>query len=108
MTCGYARLKKEPCSLSVAESLHLAIEIGFTLESDAGQLRHRNVAVLHLHAIREAPGIHEHFGIRRSIAIPFGQKPKEWLLGDLRDRIPDGHVDGADRDRTFAMAARLL
>ena len=56
--------------MSVAESLHLAIEIGLTLESDAGQLRHRNVAVLHLHAIREAPIGLEQVRIRFVAAKP--------------------------------------
>ena len=30
------------------------------------------------------------------------------LAGDLGHRVPDRHVDGADRDRALAVAARLL
>src|SRR5262249_34611461 len=33
---------------------------------------------------------------------------KQRLAGDLGDRIPDRHVDGADGNRALAVAARLL
>ncbi len=41
-------------------------------------------------------------------AVAFGEQPEQRLAGDLRDRVPHRHVDGADRDRALAVAARLL
>ena len=41
-------------------------------------------------------------------AVAIGQQPIERLLLDLGDRVPDRHVDRADRDRAFAVTARFL
>ncbi|MET3262929.1 hypothetical protein ABIF38_004435 [Bradyrhizobium japonicum] len=40
--------------------------------------------------------------------MALGEQPEQRLARDLRHRVPHGHVDGADRDRALAMAARLL
>jgi len=40
--------------------------------------------------------------------VPLGEQAKQRLARDLRHRVPHRHVDGADRDRALAMAARLL
>jgi len=37
-----------------------------------------------------------------------GEQTEQRLARDLRHRIPHRHVDGADRERAFAMAAGLL
>src|SRR3977135_1042491 len=44
----------------------------------------------------------------RLAPVAFGQQPKQRLAGDLRHRVPHRPVDGADRDRALAVAARLL
>ncbi len=40
--------------------------------------------------------------------MPRGDEAEEWLAGYFSDGVPHGHVDGADRDGTFAVAAGLL
>ena len=40
--------------------------------------------------------------------MTLGQQAEQRLAGDLRHRVPHRHVDGADRDRALAMAARLF
>ena len=40
--------------------------------------------------------------------MALGQQPEQRLACDLRHRVPDRHVDRADRDRALAVAAGLL
>ncbi len=89
----------------------------------------RRAADLHLHDVVAAIEIAAHLGAqRRQIlagivvaagrideharigldAVALGEQTEQRLAGDLRHRIPHRHVDGADRDRALAMAARLL
>ena len=87
-----------------AADLHLhdgvaAIEVAAHLGAQRRQVLARIVV---------APGgIHEDPRIRLD-AVPLGQQPEERLAGNLGDRIPDSHVDGADRDRALAVSSRLL
>jgi hypothetical protein len=57
--------------------------------------------------IVSAGSIDEHLWVGYAVAIPFGQQLEERLFSDLGYCIPD-HVDGADSNRSFAMAARFL
>src|SRR5205085_8951830 len=41
-------------------------------------------------------------------AVALAEEAIEPLLLDLRDRVPDRHVEHADRDRALAVPARLL
>src|SRR3954453_6313131 len=41
-------------------------------------------------------------------AVAFAEEPIERLLLDFRDRVPDRHVEHADRDRALAVPAWLL
>ena len=54
-----------------------------------------------------AGGIDEHARIGFT-AMSLGEQAKQRLARDLRHRVPHRHVDGADRDRALAMAARLF
>ena len=55
-----------------------------------------------------AGGVDEDLAVRLAVAVAVGQQLEQRLAFDLRDRIPDRHVDGADRHRALAVAARLL
>ena len=46
--------------------------------------------------------------IRPAVAVAFREQLVERLVLDLRDGIPYRHVDRADRDRAFTVAAGLL
>src|SRR5215212_336558 len=54
-----------------------------------------------------ARGVDEDAGVRLA-AVPLGQQAEQRLALDLRDRVPDRHVDGADGDRALAVPAGLL
>ncbi len=54
-----------------------------------------------------AGGIDEHARVGGP-AVALGEQAEQRLAGDLRHRVPHRHVDGADRDRALAMAARLF
>jgi hypothetical protein len=43
-----------------------------------------------------------------AITVPVGQQLKQRFAFDLGHRIPDGHVDGANRHRTLTMAPWLF
>ncbi|MNJ64089.1 hypothetical protein D3C77_600290 [compost metagenome] len=52
--------------------------------------------------------INKHAAVGLAVAVAVGQQLEQRLAFDLCDRIPHRHVDGADRHRALAMAARLL
>src|SRR5581483_5143062 len=87
-----------------AADLHLhhgvaAIEIAAHLRAQLGEVLPRIIVA--------ARGIDEDFGVG-GCAVALGKEAEQRLAGDLRHRVPYRHVDGADRDRALAMAARLL
>ena len=87
-----------------AADLHLddvvaAIEIAAHLAA-----QHRQILA---GIIVAAGGIDEHPRIGVAL-VALGQQLKQRLAGDLRDRVPHRHIDGADGDRALAMAARLF
>src|SRR3982751_1445028 len=49
---------------SVGEFAHQLVEVGLSLEADAGKLGHRHVAVFHAHAVGESAKGLEQVGIR--------------------------------------------
>lgn len=55
-----------------------------------------------------ARGVDEDPAVGLAIAVAVGEQLEQGLAFDLRDGVPDGHVDGADRHRTLAVAAGLL
>jgi hypothetical protein len=54
-----------------------------------------------------ACGVYEDARIRLG-AVAFSEQAEQRFAGNFRDRIPHRHIDGADGDGAFAMAARLL
>ncbi len=52
--------------------------------------------------------VHENLAVRLTITVTVSQQLEQRLAFDLCYRIPDRHVDGADRDRPLTMAARLF
>ena len=52
--------------------------------------------------------VHPHRVVGDAAAVAIRQQPVERLARDLRDRVPDGHVDRADRDGALAVTPRLL
>ena len=87
-----------------AADLHLddvvaAVEIAAHLAAQRGEILAGIVIT--------AGGIDEHARIGAA-AMALGQQTKQRLARDLRHRVPHRHVDGADRDRALAMAARLF
>jgi len=40
--------------------------------------------------------------------LTLGEQSEQGLAGDLCHRVPDRHVDGADRNRALAVPTRLL
>ncbi len=88
-----------------AADLHLddaiaAVAIAFHLRLERRQVLARLVVA--------AGGIDPDLVVGLAAAIAVGEQAVERLALDLRHRVPDGHVDGADRDRAIAVAARLL
>src|SRR4029434_7774705 len=53
-------------------------------------------------------GVHEHARIRSALTVALSEQPEQRSVSDLRDRVPYGHVDCPYRDRTLAVATRLL
>src|SRR4029077_16637425 len=43
-----------------------------------------------------------------ALVVTLREHPMQRLSGNLGDRIPDGDLDGADRDRALAVAAGLF
>jgi len=55
-----------------------------------------------------AGGVDKDLAPGLAVAVAFRQQLEQRLALDLGHGVPDGHVDGADRHRALAVAARLL
>jgi hypothetical protein len=58
--------------------------------------------------IPAAANVAEHPVAHLAAAVALGQQPVQRLLSDLRHRVPDSNLDGADADRALAVAAGFL
>src|SRR6185295_1102452 len=88
--------------LGQRSATYLHFDDGVTALEMARHLAHQIVDAL-AGIVVAAGGVHEHARIRSALAKALSEQPEQRSVGDLRDRVPYGHVDGPHGDRALAV-----